>query len=233
MSDTPHNRLFRKADCPWGKKAHDLLEEQGVEFQDNVFADETEELAFKRKHSVDSTPQVFIEGERIGGYEALAEHFGVEAQAPEERSYVPVVAVFGVALLMAIATSGGIKGFMGFALCLLACLKLMDLQSFVERFAEYDLLTRVYRPYARFYPFAELGVGIGLLGGLLPGLTGTLALLVGVAGGLSILKAVYLDKADLNCACVGGNSPVPLGLVSFSENAIMALMGAALLLGWA
>lgn len=233
MSASRDNRLFRKADCPWGEKARALLEEQDVEFQDKVFADEAEERAFKRDHEVESTPQVFLEGQRIGGYEALAEHFGVEAQSADERSYVPVVAVFSVALLMALATSGGFQGFMGFALCLLACLKLMDLQAFVQRFAEYDLLTRVFRPYGRVYPFAELGVGLGLLSGWLPSLTGSVALLVGAAGGLSVLKAVYLDKADLNCACVGGNSPVPLGLVSFSENAIMALMGAALLLGWA
>ena len=34
----------------------------------------------------------------------------------------------------------------------------------------------------------------------------------------------------LNCACVGGNSRTPLGVVSFAENLMMADMGGALLL---
>ena len=33
----------------------------------------------------------------------------------------------------------------------------------------------------------------------------------------------------LNCACVGGNSKAPLGVVSFAENAIMAIMGPMLI----
>ena len=52
---------------------------------------------------------------------------------------------------------------------------------------------------------------------------------VGVSGGISIFKAVYIDKKDLNCACVGGDSRTPLGIVSFAENAIMAVMGEVLL----
>jgi len=51
-------------------------------------------------------------------------------------------------------------------------------------------------------------------------------LFVGITGGISIFKAVYIDKTDLNCACIGSNSNVPLGAVSFSENAMMAVMGA-------
>ena len=44
-----------------------------------------------------------------------------------------------------------------------------------------------------------------------------------------MFKAVYIDKKELNCACVGGNSSAPLGVVSFLENAIMIVMGVVLL----
>lgn len=44
-----------------------------------------------------------------------------------------------------------------------------------------------------------------------------------------MFKAVYIDKLELNCACVGGNSKAPLGAISFLENAIMVGMGAFLL----
>jgi len=41
---------------------------------------------------------------------------------------------------------------------------------------------------------------------------------------------VFVDHLALNCACVGGNSRTPLGVVSFAENLIMGLMGLAMLI---
>ena len=60
-------------------------------------------------------------------------------------------------------------------------------------------------------------------------LVGAMAALLGVMGMVSVGKAVFIDRLALNCACVGGNSRTPLGVVSFAENLIMALMGAAML----
>jgi len=37
-------------------------------------------------------------------------------------------------------------------------------------------------------------------------------------------KAVYIDKRELKCACVGGDSNVPLGFVSLTENLMMISM---------
>ena len=48
-------------------------------------------------------------------------------------------------------------------------------------------------------------------------------------GMVSVGKAVFIDRLALNCACVGGNSKTPLGVVSFAENLMMALMGALML----
>jgi hypothetical protein len=50
------------------------------------------------------------------------------------------------------------------------------------------------------------------------------ALFIGTIGGGSVIKAVYLDKRDLKCACVGGNSNVPLGSLSLTENLGMIAM---------
>ncbi|MFO7908765.1 MAG: glutaredoxin, partial [Halomonas sp.] len=52
-----------------------------------------------------------------------------------------------------------------------------------------------------------------------------LALFVGTVGAVSVFKAVYIDKRELKCACVGGNSKVPLGFVSLTENLVMMGMG--------
>ena len=41
---------------------------------------------------------------------------------------------------------------------------------------------------------------------------------------ISVFKAVYIDKRELKCACVGGDSKVPLGFVSLAENLMMVGM---------
>ena len=86
-----------------------------------------------------------------------------------------------------------------------------------------------------FYPGIELLVGLGVL--LHPQvnavslLVGAVAVLLGAVGMVSVGKAVFIDHLALNCACVGGNSKTPLGVVSFAENLIMASMGAVMLTG--
>jgi glutaredoxin len=224
-------KLYRMStpnhDCPWGLRAVTLLTEQGISFEDIKLRSSEEIDAFKAKYGVTTTPQIFFGKERIGGYTDLAKHLKVKADKAE-YSYTPVIALFSTAGLMTLATSLGMTGFMGISLSMLASLKLMDLKSFTESFEKYDLITKRFKPYAKAYPFAELLIGLGFLSGVAPLVVGTGALVVGVNGGVSVFKTVYIDKMALNCACVGGNSKAPLGIVSFAENAIMAIMGAIL-----
>ncbi|MEM7772844.1 MAG: MauE/DoxX family redox-associated membrane protein [Cyanobacteria bacterium P01_A01_bin.37] len=215
-------------ECPWGLRAVKLFNERGIDFEDVRLTSKDEVEGFKTKHNVTTTPQIFFDDERIGGYTDLANYFDVEAETAE-YSYTPVIALFSTAGLMAIATSMGLSGFMGFSLSMLASLKLMDLDAFAESFQKYDLITQQVKPYSKVYPFAELAIGLGFLSGIAPLVTGIGALIVGGSGAVSVFKAVYIDKMALNCACVGGNSKAPLGVVSFAENAIMAVMGVMLI----
>ncbi|ALS98854.1 MauE/DoxX family redox-associated membrane protein [Lacimicrobium alkaliphilum] len=224
MSD--QNILYRKAQCGAADKAESLLEEQDVEFEVETFADKQEEQAFRQEHDVATTPQFFLKGKRIGGYSELAEYYGEEE---EDSSYIPVIAVFASTLLMTLAMTGTVMMFMGLSLSVLAILKLMDIPAFVQGFKQYDLLSKRVAAYAYVYPFAELLVGLGFLSLYLPTVVGLVSVFIGVVGGVSVLKAVYIDKTDLNCACVGGNNKVPLGIISFTENAMMAVMGLWLL----
>nr|WP_297306988.1 hypothetical protein [Neptuniibacter sp.] len=57
------------------------------------------------------------------------------------------------------------------------------------------------------------------------------SLFIGTVGAISVFKAVYVDKRELKCACVGGDSNVPLGFVSLSENIFM-IAGALLMLSF-
>ena len=222
-------RMFTpEHECPWGLKAVKLLQERGLNFEDIKLRSREEIDNFKAKYQVATTPQIFVDSERVGGYTDLAERLSVTL-VPTETSYTPVIALFSTAGLMTLALSLQMAGFMGISLSMLASLKLMDLDSFTDSFGKYDLLTKRFKPYGKIYPFLELAIGLGFLSGVAPLLTGIASTTVGILGSISVIKAVYIDKMALNCACVGGNSKAPLGVVSTIENLMMAIMGAILI----
>ena len=220
--------------CPFGLKARYLLKHKGFEVDDHLLTTRAEQDAFKAEHGVTTTPQTFIDGKRIGGYDDLRRFFGMTVKDPKAVSYTPVVAVFAVAALLALATNwvsgapligiAGAERFIAISMCLLAMLKLQDIASFSSMFLGYDLLAKRYVPYAYVYPFAELGAGVLMLAGALMWLSVPVALFIGGIGAVSVFKAVYIDKRELKCACVGGNSNVPLGFVSLTENIMMVAM---------
>jgi glutaredoxin len=221
--------------CPYGLKSKDLLERQGFTVEDHHLETREATDAFKEAHGVETTPQTFIGGERIGGYDDLREHFGQSVKQENATSYQPVVAIFSVALLMAIAASWQAFGsvltvrtfewFIAISMCILAIQKLQDIESFSTMFLNYDLLARRWVRYGYIYPFGEALAGILMIAGALIWIAAPVALFIGTIGAVSVFKAVYIDKRELKCACVGGSSKVPLGFVSLTENLMMIAMG--------
>jgi glutaredoxin len=61
--------------CPFGVASLELLESEGFEVEDHQLTSREETDALKRKLGVDTTPQTFIDGERIGGYDELVSYF--------------------------------------------------------------------------------------------------------------------------------------------------------------
>lgn len=57
--------------CPFGLKSKWLLQRKGFKVEDHPLTTRAETDAFKAEHDVETTPQTFIGGERVGGYEAL------------------------------------------------------------------------------------------------------------------------------------------------------------------
>ncbi len=232
---TIYRMVMEKHVCPFGLKSLDLLKRSGYEVEDNWLTSREQTDAFKAEHDVNTTPQTFIAGERIGGYDDLRRRFGKKVKDPEATSYQPVLAVFGVAALLALAVSWMLGGawltirtaelFIAFSMCILALLKLQDIESFSTMFLNYDLLARRAVPYSYVYPFAELLAGVLMIAGALLWLAIPMALFIGTVGAVSVFKAVYIDKRELKCACVGGGSNVPLGFVSLTENLMMMGMG--------
>jgi glutaredoxin len=220
--------------CPFGLKARHLLRSEGYEVEDHWLRTREETDAFKARQHVETTPQTFIEGRRIGTYDDVRRFLGKTVKDPDTTSYVPVVAVFAVALLMAAAALLGsgrqlsamhvVEWFIAFSMCLLAMLKLQDVESFSTMFLNYDLLARRWVPYAYVYPFAEFIAGVLMVSGRLPWISIPLAGFIGSVGAVSVIKAVYVERRELKCACVGGSSRVPLGFVSMTENLMMVGM---------
>lgn len=220
--------------CPYGLKALDLLKRKGFAIEDNWLTTREETDAFKARHNVQTTPQIFIGKERIGGHDDLRRHLGLSVADPKATSYQPVIALFSITALMALAASIAVYGtpftiragewFIAFSMCILAMLKLQNVDKFATMFLNYDLLARRWVPYSRIYPFAEALAGVLMISGVLTWLSIPVALAIGTIGAGSVFKAVYIDKRELKCACVGGDSNVPLGFVSLTENLMMVAM---------
>jgi glutaredoxin len=224
--------------CPFGLKSKDLLEHEGFTVDDRPLTSREETDRFMKRNGVETTPQTFIAGERVGGYDDLQECFGIETTGGGDTSYRPIVAVFAVAALMALAASWVAFGtltlrtlewFIAFSMCVLAIQKLQDLESFSNRFITYDLLSMRWVRYAYVYPFGEALAGVLMIAGALPWIASPVALFIGAVGAVSVFKAVYIDRRELKCACVGGGSNVPLGFISLTENLMMVAMGAWML----
>lgn len=92
-------------------------------------------------------------------------------------------------------------------------------------FLNYDLLAKRWGRYRYIYPYAEALAGILMVSGALVWISSPVALFIGSIGAVSVVKAVYIDNRELKCACVGGNSNVPLEFVSLTESVMMVVMG--------
>ena len=238
-----YRMVMDKHICPFGLKSVDLLNRRGYEVEDHNLETRAETDAFKDKFGVEMTPQTWVDGKRVGGYDDLTEHFGI-ANAEGATTYAPIIAIFSTTALMALAIClnfyDGLpiirwaEWFIAFSMVALAIQKLRDLDGFTNGFLGYDLLAQRYVPYAWIYPFAEAWAGIGMIGLIgtdspLVWLVAPVALFIGTIGAISVVYAVYVQKRDLKCACVGGDSNVPLGAISLTENVMMVAMGAWML----
>lgn len=223
--------------CPYGLKSKDLLQRQGFHVEDHHLTTRDETDAFMKEHGVETTPQTFIDGERVGGYDALRIHFGLDKPEDEQSdtTYQPIIAILGMAFLMALALSWysfetvftlrAFEWFISLSMCLLAVQKLQDVEQFSTMFLNYDLLAQRWVPYGKVYPYGEAVAGILMTAGALTWISAPVAIFIGSIGAVSVIKAVYVDKRELKCACVGGDSNVPLGFISLTENIMMLAMG--------
>ncbi len=75
MAETKTATLYRMVlpdhTCPFGVRAKQMLETAGFDVDDRILRARQEVDTFEDKHAVTTTPQIFIDGERIGGSDDL------------------------------------------------------------------------------------------------------------------------------------------------------------------
>lgn len=78
VADTRKATLYRMVlpehTCPFGVRAKNMLEAAGFEIDEHILRTREEVDAFKVEQGVSTTPQIFIDGERIGGSEELGRY---------------------------------------------------------------------------------------------------------------------------------------------------------------
>ncbi len=57
--------------CPFGVRAKAMLESAGYEIDEHILRSREETDAFEAEQGVTTTPQIFINGERVGGSDEL------------------------------------------------------------------------------------------------------------------------------------------------------------------
>lgn len=225
--------------CPFGIKAKDLLLRHGYSVNDQALTSREEVDSFKAQHGVETTPQIFINEDRIGGFDDLRTLLEKPDRTESDTTYQPVFALFAVAAALAVAVTWLVKEtffvpqtiawFISVSMVLLGLQKLQDLEKFATMFLNYDLLAQRWVRYGYIYPFVETGTGLLMLTGLLTWFAAPVMLVVAGIGAISVIKAVYIDKREIKCACLG-DSRVPLGTISLTENLMMMGMAFWMLL---
>lgn len=160
-----------------GLKARHVLRSNGFVVEEHLLNTREEVDAFKAEHGVKTTPQIWIDGQRIGGHDDLLRRVGKPVRDPNALSYGPVVAIFGMAATMAVAASLAVSGTLisaraaewcvAFAMCLLALQKLRDVDAFATQSLGYDLLAQRWVLYAKIYPWLEGLAGVLMTAGTL------------------------------------------------------------------
>ena len=118
------------------------------------------------------------------------------------KSFTPLITVFGTSLLITITLIKSFQVFMGILICLLAMLKLMDIEAFGLSYKKYDWIISRFKSWIYIYPFCELLIGICFLLSAPPSTVILIAFILGIIGMVSVLKTVYLDNLKLNCVRV-------------------------------
>jgi len=124
-----------------------------------------------------------------------------------------------------ISSSETMRYFMAGFFLVFSFFKLLDVRSFADAYATYDLLASRTRLWGLAYPFIELALGIAYLVNIFPFVVNSVTLIVMAFSAIGVLRAV-LSKQIIRCACLGTVFQLPMSTVTIIEDTGMAVMAA-------
>jgi len=71
-----HRMVTPEHTCPWGVKSLELLQQAGYQVEDLQLKARSEVDTFMQDEGVQTTPQTYIDGQRIGGHDELVAFLG-------------------------------------------------------------------------------------------------------------------------------------------------------------
>ena len=169
---------------------------------------------------------------------ATQHHESVEQAKSWLETYKPILLIFGfiTSVTIAIQLTQDTFHFMqwmghfmaGFFL-VFSFFKLLNLSSFAESYAMYDIVAKKFNAWGYIYAFIELGLGFAYLTGFEPILTHSITFVVMSVSIIGVLSSV-LNKRQIRCACLGAVFNLPMSTVTIIEDALMILMSLLMLL---
>jgi hypothetical protein len=156
---------------------------------------------------------------------------------PTRANFLPLLALIVICVSIAAALDVGYGGAVGmtfhssigFFLCSLAIIKLLDLKRFVEGFAAVDLAGRQLRAFGYLWPFIELALGEAFFTFFNPPIVYWITRIVGLylilSGFLAMRRGI--DRSDLR---LGNALRLPLPMLMLTEGVI--LFGLSFILLW-
>lgn len=151
------------------------------------------------------------------------------------HAYLPLIALGFVSTVIAEVLHASFNlpfmaMLMGFVLVEFSLVKLFDINLFVERFSQYDLISSRLKIYGYLFPLIELAIGLAYISNVNPMITSWAMLVVGGVSLLGILVN-YKKRNGMKCACMGATANMPLGTITVIENALMIGMALAYIIG--
>ncbi len=119
--------------------------------------------------------------------------------------------------------------FMAMFFLVFSFFKMLDIASFANSYAMYDLLAMRVKSYGYVYPFIELGLGLAYLTGWQMHAVNWLTLVVMGFSSLGVIRSV-LNKQKIRCACLGAVFNLPMSFITIVEDLLMVAMAAAMLI---
>jgi len=124
---------------------------------------------------------------------------------------------------------GFMYDFMGLFYIVFSFFKFLDYKNFPSSFSMYDPIAKIFPLYGWIYPVIEtiLGLFFLLRYQLLISLVATI-LILGITT-IGVTRSL-MDKANIQCACLGTALKLPMTKATFIENFVMILMAIWMLL---